>query len=264
MTPHAGGVRFGEQWDFRRWNGGQRGGRWGGRWDGRWDGRPVLRSAAAAVLGLVLLGGPVRGGAPTVVSLADPAVGGRQSAAAAVDADPPPDQLPPAEVPAPGGSPPPEPLPGGATGAGRYGWPLRPAPAIVTPFAQPDNPYGPGHRGVDLAGAPGGPVTAARAGTVAFAGPVAGRGVVSVQHDDGLRTTYEPVAPTVAAGAVVHAGDVIGTLEPGHPGCPVPACLHWGARRDRTEYVDPLALLGPARVRLLPVPDPWPDRSEPA
>jgi hypothetical protein len=32
-------------------------------------------------------------------------------------------------------------------------------------------------------------------------------------------------------------------------------------RRDRLEYLDPLVLLRPLRVRLLPVPvpEPWPD-----
>lgn len=91
-----------------------------------------------------------------------------------------------------------------------------------------------------------------------FAGPVAGRGVVSVLHDDGLRTTYEPVRPAVPAGRTIRAGDVLGLLDPGHPGCPASTCLHWGARRDRTEYVDPLVLLRPPRIRLLPVPVPWP------
>ena len=99
---------------------------------------------------------------------------------------------------------------------------------------------------------------AARAGTVMFAGSIAGRGVVSVQHEDGLRTTYEPVTPLVPAGDVVPAGAVLGLLSTPHPGCAT-ACLHWGVRRDRTTYLDPLMLVQPARVRLLPVPDPWPD-----
>ncbi|WP_246085942.1 M23 family metallopeptidase [Pseudonocardia hydrocarbonoxydans] len=127
-----------------------------------------------------------------------------------------------------------------------------------TPFRAPEHAYGPGHRGVDLAGVPGQPVLAARGGTVVFAGAVGGRPLVSVQHDDGLRTTYEPVEPAVTTGQVVPAGAVLGSLAPDHPGCPDPACLHWGARRDRTVYVDPLVLLLPPRVRLLPVPDPWP------
>jgi murein DD-endopeptidase MepM/ murein hydrolase activator NlpD len=149
-----------------------------------------------------------------------------------------------------------------APGAG-YSWPLLPVPAVRTPFRPPAHAFGPGHRGVDLAGAPGQAVLAARGGTVVFAGSVAGRPLVSVQHDDGLRTTYEPVTPAVATGAVVAAGAVLGTLEPGHAGCPDAVCLHWGVRRDRTDYLDPLVLLRPARVRLLPVPDPWPGERGP-
>jgi murein DD-endopeptidase MepM/ murein hydrolase activator NlpD len=72
-----------------------------------------------------------------------------------------------------------------------------------------------------------------------------------VQHADGLRTTYEPVQPTVAAGQVVARGSLLGVLVAGHVGCPVEACLHWGLRRDEV-YLDPLLLLRPPRVRLLP------------
>jgi murein DD-endopeptidase MepM/ murein hydrolase activator NlpD len=138
-----------------------------------------------------------------------------------------------------------------------YAWPLAPPPAVLTPFRAPEHPFGPGHRGVDLAGTLGQPVHAARDGMVVFAGQLAGRGVVSVQHPDGLRTTYEPVLPSVVAGARVGRGEPVGLLQAGHPGCAA-VCLHWGVRRDRLEYLDPLALLRPPRVRLLPVPDPWP------
>ena len=92
-----------------------------------------------------------------------------------------------------------------APGAG-YAWPLHPPPTVASPFRAPEHAYGPGHRGADLAGAVGQAVLAARAGVVVFAGPVGGRGVVSVEHDDGLRTTYEPVHPTVRAGTAVAAG----------------------------------------------------------
>ena len=53
---------------------------------------------------------------------------------------------------------------------------------------------------MDLGGAPGRPVLAAGDGVVVFAGMVAGRPVVSIDHADGLRTTYEPVAPAVGGG----------------------------------------------------------------
>ncbi|HEY3258647.1 MAG TPA: M23 family metallopeptidase [Pseudonocardiaceae bacterium] len=132
-----------------------------------------------------------------------------------------------------------------------FGWPLPGFPTVLRPFDPPDHPYGPGHRGVDLGGRPGEPVLAAGTGVVAFAGMVAGTPVVSVDHPSGLRTTYEPVVAAVSAGQPVVRGQPIGTLQAGHPGCPAAACLHWGVRRG-AEYLDPLWLLSPGRVRLLP------------
>ncbi|GII20648.1 hypothetical protein Pme01_02450 [Planosporangium mesophilum] len=133
----------------------------------------------------------------------------------------------------------------------RFGWPLGGPPPVARRFEPPPRPWLPGHRGVDLAAAPDVPVRAAGPGVVRFAGRLAGRGVVSIDHADGLRTTYEPITPTVVAGQSVRAGEQIGVLEAGHPGCPVVACLHWGLRRGEV-YLDPLALVGRARVRLLP------------
>jgi len=133
-----------------------------------------------------------------------------------------------------------------------YVWPVDGPPHVVRGFAPPPQPWLAGHRGVDLAAPPGSPIRSAGAGVVAFAGQVAGRPVISVDHPGGLRTTYEPVQPAVAAGATVAAGAPIGVLLAGHPGCPVAACLHWGLRRGQT-YLDPLSLLGAGRVRLLPL-----------
>lgn len=122
---------------------------------------------------------------------------------------------------------------------------------ITRPFERPPGTYAAGHRGVDLGGAAGSVVLAAGDGVVVFAGMVAGRPVVSIDHD-GLRTTYEPVDPAVAAGQPVVRGSPIGTLVAGHAGCPRVACLHWGLRRGST-YRDPLLLLRRVRVRLLPL-----------
>lgn len=126
---------------------------------------------------------------------------------------------------------------------------------VTRPFDPPPDPFGAGHRGVDLAGTPGAPVLAAGDGIVVFAGMVAGRPVVSVDHAGGLRTTYEPVNPSVAAGQPVARGSPLGTLSAGHGGCPAAACLHWGLRRGEV-YLDPLGLVRPVRVRLLPLDRP--------
>ncbi|WP_366181381.1 M23 family metallopeptidase [Actinomyces timonensis] len=137
----------------------------------------------------------------------------------------------------------------------RYAWPTGGPVAVVEGFDPPAVAWGQGHRGVDLAVAAGSPVRAAGAGTVAFAGMVAGRPVVSIDHADGIRTTYEPVAPTVAAGDAVGAGQVIGTLLPGHRSDGVDA-LHWGARTGRKTYINPLRLLRPPVIRLKPAAPP--------
>lgn len=142
-----------------------------------------------------------------------------------------------------------------APGAGDYDpvgeWPLRPEPEVVARFDPPATPYGPGHRGVDLLGHPGQAVHAALAGTVTFAGSLAGRGVVVVSHGD-TRTTYEPVAARVSVGAPVAQGALIGSLQAVRSHCAPRACLHWGWLRGET-YLDPLRLVGAGPVRLLPL-----------
>ncbi|MEV5985103.1 M23 family metallopeptidase [Streptomyces sp. NPDC052051] len=139
-------------------------------------------------------------------------------------------------------------------------WPVGTRPAVLRGWEPPSRAYGPGHRGVDLAAAPGDPVRAVAAGRVAFAGRVAGRGVISVDlagtGGPPLRTTYEPVHATLPQGTEVTAGDPLGTLEPPTPHC-TSSCLHWGLRRAET-YLNPLSLLPPwlrhgTRSRLLPV-----------
>jgi len=144
------------------------------------------------------------------------------------------------------------PAPAGEDPVGQ--WPLRPQPEVVRRFDPPESTWGAGHRGVDLLGHPGQAVLAALPGTVSFAGVLAGRGVVVVDHG-ATRTTYEPVAASVRVGASVAAGQRIGTLEVVQSHCFPQACLHWGWIDNATgDYLDPLRLVGgPQPVRLLPL-----------
>lgn len=130
---------------------------------------------------------------------------------------------------------------------GSFVWPTGVKATVVRPFDPPARKWLSGHRGVDLDAPEGGTVVSAGAGTVVFAGKVADKDVVSIDHG-GLRTTYEPVRPSVSAGDKVKAGDPIGVLEAGH--CVPASCLHWGARIGKDRYIDPLSLLYPA-IRLL-------------
>jgi murein DD-endopeptidase MepM/ murein hydrolase activator NlpD len=130
-------------------------------------------------------------------------------------------------------------------------WPLQPEPEVVRGFDPPDVVWGAGHRGVDLLGSPGQAVHAALAGTVTFAGVLAGRGVVVVDHGE-TRTTYEPVTSALDRGVTVAQGAVVGTLTASGSHCPPRACLHWGWKRG-DEYLDPLRLVGAGAVRLLPL-----------
>jgi len=132
-------------------------------------------------------------------------------------------------------------------------WPLTPRPDVVRGFEPPSTTWAAGHRGVDLLGAAGAEIRSALAGEVAFAATVAGRGVVVVDHGD-FRTTYEPVRAAVRRGDQVRTGDVLGTLETGLSHCPPRFCLHWGLVVG-DEYEDPLTLIQPGRVRLLPSDD---------
>ncbi|MGH2684743.1 MAG: peptidoglycan DD-metalloendopeptidase family protein [Actinomycetota bacterium] len=115
---------------------------------------------------------------------------------------------------------------------------------IVDPFRPPAGPYGSGNRGIDLGTERGDEVWAARAGTVVFAGAVAGTLHVVIAHDDGLRTSYSFLGTiTVRVGDRVESGTRVGTAG---------GTTHFGVRAGDA-YLDPEVLLAqPLRVRLVP------------
>ncbi|GAA3336267.1 hypothetical protein GCM10017712_33800 [Curtobacterium citreum] len=120
----------------------------------------------------------------------------------------------------------------------------------------PADDYAPGHRGIDVAASIGTPAVAVASGTVSFAGSVAGRGVVSIDHGGGLVSTLDSVDPSVSTWDEVDQGSTVGTVSVGH--CPASApCLHLGARVDG-RYVNPLPYLPAAEWPVLLPDDAWP------
>jgi murein DD-endopeptidase MepM/ murein hydrolase activator NlpD len=128
-------------------------------------------------------------------------------------------------------------------------WPLA-GFRIVQPYRAPAHAYGPGHRGIDIE--PRGPrgVRAPAGGVIAFSGRVAGRGILTIDHGDGLVTTLEPITSALVTGDRVQRGQTVGTLSTG--GHTAPGALHFGVRRDGV-YINPWVLLGGVpRAVLLP------------
>jgi len=143
------------------------------------------------------------------------------------------------------GSPGPGPVP-----APTWSWPLSPRPAVLRAFDPPAKPWLSGHRGVDLEAAQvGAPLISPAAGTVSFVGTVVDRPVITIDHGNGLRSSFEPVASSLAVGSAVAEGDVLGQVQDGHCG-PAPPCLHWGVRRGE-DYVNPLAFVMDLRPSVL-------------
>lgn len=127
---------------------------------------------------------------------------------------------------------------------------------VTRDFDPPAQRWLSGHRGVDLAGSAGEGVFASGAGIVVFVGRPGGVPTVSIDHDSGIRTTYQPVTAEVFLGERVARGTRIGVLEAGHEGCASAACLHWGARTSQgryPDYMDPILLLGGYELTLKPV-----------
>jgi murein DD-endopeptidase MepM/ murein hydrolase activator NlpD len=137
------------------------------------------------------------------------------------------------------------------------GWTWPVTGPVIRGFDLPDDPYGPGHRGIDIAVPVGSTIGAPADGAVSFAGPVGGRLFLTIDHGGGLSSTYSWLtANLVKKGDLVIRGQPVALTGWGHPDATVPH-LHLGVKLDDA-YVDPTDYLGPislaAFVRLAPVP----------
>ncbi|WIB76214.1 M23 family metallopeptidase [Curtobacterium sp. MCPF17_002] len=142
----------------------------------------------------------------------------------------------------------------GSDAAAPWVWPTG-TRVVVRPWDAPADDYSAGHRGLDVPAALGTAAVAVDDGTVAFAGSVGGRQVVTVDHGDGLVSTLDSISPKVAAGDVVEQGDEVGAVAVGHCPAAVP-CLHLGARIDG-RYVNPTPYLPAAEWPVLLPESAW-------
>ncbi|WP_166426753.1 murein hydrolase activator EnvC family protein [Labedella populi] len=140
--------------------------------------------------------------------------------------------------------------PGARAPGGSWSWPVGEPRVVVRGFIPPEHRFGAGHRGLDIAAREGDTVVAPSAGVVLFAGPVAGRSVVTVDHGRGVVSSYDPVEPLVVTGESVAAGGRLGILGPGVAMHCRAGCVHVGVRRDGA-YVDPAPFFRPPRRSVL-------------
>lgn len=95
------------------------------------------------------------------------------------------------------------------------------AGAVVRGFDAPSGPYGPGHRGIDIAAPVGDLVRAPATGRVVFAGPVAGTNRVSLLVAPGVLVTLGPLLDPPVTAERVRRRAPVGRVGPGHPFPPV-------------------------------------------
>lgn len=143
-----------------------------------------------------------------------------------------------------------ESAPSGDPSSASWTWPVEGAREVTEPFRAPSHEYGPGHRGIDIAAPVGSRVNAPTDGVVAFRGVVVDRPLLTIDHGEGVVTTFEPMSSTLTPGSVVSAGDQIGTVATG--GHSPAGDLHLGVRWNDV-YINPLLMFGEVpRAILLP------------
>ena len=118
----------------------------------------------------------------------------------------------------------------------RFDWPVD-DPQVEQQFERPINPWAPGHRGVDLVAEQGTVILSPQAGTVSFAGKVAGKDVVSVRHRGGVTSTFEPAVTELSVGDTISRRQPVGIVEGSSDHCE-DRCLHWGLKRGTADYLD--------------------------
>ncbi len=127
-------------------------------------------------------------------------------------------------------------------------------PTLVHEFRQPNADWSAGHRGVDYFATQNQPVFAAHTGTISFTGVVVNRSVVSIRHENGFISSYEPVCGQLQTKTQVATGESIGVVCSSanyQSHCGLKLCLHFSLRSPNG-YLSPLVVIGglsPSRLK---------------
>jgi murein DD-endopeptidase MepM/ murein hydrolase activator NlpD len=127
-------------------------------------------------------------------------------------------------------------------------------PRLVREFRQPTADWSSGHRGVDYQVSDSTTVLAPHRGVVSFVGWVVNRPVISIHHENGMITAFEPVCSTLTKGQSVETGQELGNTCFGTDyvsHCLPAHCLHFSLR-SIAGYLSPLMMLGqlsPSRLK---------------
>ncbi|MFW0110238.1 M23 family metallopeptidase [Rothia sp. P13129] len=114
---------------------------------------------------------------------------------------------------------------------------------VLRAFQKPQQRWAKGHRGVDIVAH--GSIRAPMSGKIIFSGKVVDRYVITIEHEDGYKSSFEPVTQAKETGETVSIGEVIAQVDETVQHCPQ-RCIHWGVRQNiagEWEYINPLTLL---------------------
>lgn len=129
-------------------------------------------------------------------------------------------------------------------------WPVA-APHVTATFDPPPQPWNSGHRGIDLEASFGDELVAPADGSIAFAGSVAGKSVVTIRHKR-VTSTFEPAETNLSVGSRVVQGRRFAEVRGTSDHCDG-ECVHWGIKSGDDEYLDPTAQTGLRKIVLMPV-----------
>lgn len=127
-------------------------------------------------------------------------------------------------------------------------------PKLVREFRQPNADWSAGHRGVDYLVSENQQVFASHSGVVSFTGRVVNRNLVSIRHENGFVTSYEPVCSPIRVNTRIGVNEVLGAIcgdESYASHCLPRLCLHFSMRVEN-RYLSPLVMLGqlsPSRLK---------------